>query len=79
MRAGAIAALLALAIFILTLIWDQQQLLWLAAIAFPVGCVTALFALWLSISLQRFYATTANANANAPEHAKPTSVKTTSR
>ena len=65
-------ALLGFVSFILTLIWDQQ--LWLAAISLLVGFVAALYALWLAISLQRFYATTANAHAgaNAAERAKPT-------
>ena len=57
-------AVLGFVSFILTLLWDQQQLLWLAAIALLVGFVAAPYVLWLSISLQRFYATTANANTN---------------
>lgn len=69
---SAVIAVLGFVSFILTLIWDQQ--LWLAAISLLVGFVAALYALWLTISLQRFYATTANAHAgaNAAEHAKPT-------
>lgn len=71
---SAVIAVLGFVSFILTLLWDQQ--LWLAAISLLVGFVAALYALWLSISLQRFYATTthanANTNTNATERAKTT-------
>ncbi len=42
--------LLALAAFVLTLAWDQQ--LWLAAVALPLACFSAFYALWCARTLR---------------------------
>lgn len=39
---SAIAAVLAFTLFVLTWLWDQN--LWIAAVAFPIGCAAAFYA-----------------------------------